>query len=77
MVVIVAIEKTGKEEKQRKSKLLSDLQINMTLKYNLTRNEFELFANAIYDAKSPAPEQWTYDRGFAFVIQLLTTIGKL
>ena len=77
MIVIVAIEKTGNEEKQRKSKLLSDLQMNMTLKYNLTRKEFDLLADAIYDAKSPAPVQWTYGRGFSFVIQLVTTIGKL
>ena len=77
MVVIVAMEKTGNEEKQRKFKLLSDLQSNMTLKYNFTRKEFELLADAIYDAKSPAPEQWTYGRGFGFVIQLVTTIGKL
>ena len=49
----------------------------MTLKYNLTRKEFDLLADAIYDAKSPAPVQWTYGRGFSFVIQLVTTIGKL
>ena len=44
MVVIVEIEKTGNEEKQRKSKLLSDFQSNMTLKYNFTGKEFELLA---------------------------------
>ena len=77
VVVIVAIEKTENKEKQRKSKLLFDLQINMTLKYNLTRKEFDLLADAIYNAKSPAPEQWTYGRGFGFVMQLVTTIGKL
>ena len=73
----MAIEKTGNKEKQRKFKLLSDLQSNMTLKYNFTRKEFELLADAIYDAKSPAPEQWTYGWRFGFVIQPVTTIGKL
>lgn len=75
MVIIVAIEKTDSDEKQRKSKLLSDLQIDMTLKYNLTRKEFDLLADAIYDAKSPGPLQWTYGQGFSFVTQLVTTIG--
>ena len=56
--------------------LLSDLQVNMTLKYNLTRKEFDLLADAIREAKKPAPEQWTYGRGFSFVIQLVTTVGK-
>ena len=77
ILVIVAIEKTGNEEKQKKSMLLSDLQVNMTLKYNLTRKEFDLLADAIHEAKKPAPEQWTYGRGFSFVIQLVTTVGKL
>ena len=77
MVVIVAIERTGNEEKQRKSKLLSDFQINMTLKYNLTKKEFDFLADAIHETKKPGPAQWTHAQGFSFVIQLVTTVGKL
>ena len=77
-VIIVAIEKTNNaDETRKKSKLLSDLQVNITKKYNLTIREFESLADAIYDAKSPSPLKWTYFNGLSFVIQLITTIGKL
>lgn len=75
MVIIVAIEQ--KEHHQRKSKLFSDLQLNITTKYNISKQEFESLANAIYSAKSPSPLKWSYGQGFSFTIQLLTTIGKL
>ena len=51
----MAIEKRGNEEKQRKSKLFYDLEINMMLKYNLAKKEFDLLADLIYDTKSAGP----------------------
>ena len=76
MVIIVEIEKPESDENQRKLKLLSDLQINITAKYNLSKEEFESLANTIYNAKSPSPIKWTYINGLSFIIQLVTTIGK-
>ena len=67
-VIIVAIENTNNDEAYRKSKLFSDLQMNITKQYNLTIKEFESLAAAIYDAKSPSPLKWTYVNGFSFVI---------
>lgn len=78
MVIIVAIEKTDVDEiSSKKAELLADLQASIMLKYNLSEGEFKSLADAIYDAKSPAPLKWTHGRGFSFAIQLVTTIGKL
>ena len=75
----MALENSGgnTEEIQRKKSLQQSLIAKLKSKYNISGVEFDALTRDFNDAYCVSKDVvWDLNRGFAFVIQLDTTIGK-
>lgn len=75
-----AVEHDGDRKPDKtEEQLLEKIKLNITAKYNMTESEFDNIVQQIETASSSSnvgPE-WNYHEAVSFVIQLVTTIGKL
>ena len=62
------------------AKLLEEIKKNVTATFNMTESEFDNFVLQIQSAtltsSSEKGNEWTFTNAMAFIVQLLTTIGK-
>ena len=80
MFIFRAVEHDGdKEPGKTKEQLLEETKLNITAKYNMSEAEFDSLVQKIEEASSSIATgpQWTYAESLSFVVQLVTTIGKL
>lgn len=79
--IFKAVEHNGdKEQENTKEELLEKVKLNVTTKYNMSQTEFDSLVQKVEEASSSssnAGPEWSYIRSLSFVIQLVTTIGKL
>lgn len=62
------------------AELLEKLKRNITANYNMSGSEFDNFVQQIQELEVSSPSsgpEWSYTQTISFIIQLLTTIGKL
>jgi len=74
-----AVEHDGDREPDKTEKAkLEEIKLNIMAKYNMSESEFNSIVEQIETASSSngGPE-WNYHEALSFVIQLVTTIGKL
>ena len=81
MLIFRAVEHNDDKTKSEKTKeqLLKTLKDDITAKYNMSEAEFKNIVQQIEKASSSnggGPE-WSYHESMSFVIQLVTTIGKM
>ena len=74
-----AVEHDGdKEPDKTEEAKLEKIKLNIMAKYNMTESEFNNIVQQIETASSSnAGPEWNYHEALSFVIQLVTTIGKL
>ena len=66
------------EIEKSNAELLEKLKKNVTATYNMSESEFDDIVEQIQSASSSSSgPEWGYANTFSFIIQLLTTIGKL
>lgn len=77
--IFKAVEHDGdKEQEKTKEQLLEKLKLNVTAKYNMSKTEFDSLVQKIEEASSSnAGPEWSFVESLSFVVQLVTTIGKL
>lgn len=79
-MIFRAIEHDGDRETEKtKEQLLEIIKLNITAKYNMSEWEFNNIVQQIETASTSTntgPE-WDYHESLSFVVQLVTTIGKL
>lgn len=73
----VMVEDTEKDDRKEKYQLLRSLYHSMALKYNMTVEEFNNFSSVAYEALSEPKPRWSFFRALDFVLQALTTVGKV
>ena len=69
-----------KQAANTKEELLEKVKLNVTTKYNMSQMEFDSLVQKIEEASSlssNAGPEWSYIQSLSFVVQLVTTIGKL
>ena len=60
------------------AELLEKLKQNITANYNMSGSEFDNIVQQIQEVSSSSSgPEWSYTQTISFIIQLLTTIGKL
>lgn len=79
VLIFRAVEHDGdKKPEKTKEQLLEKLKLNITAKYNMSKTDFDSLVQKIEEASSSnAGPEWSYTESMSFVIQLVTTIGKL
>ena len=81
MFIFNAVEHDGdKEQENTKEELLEKVKINVTTMYNMSKTEFDSLVKKIEQASTSSSNtgpEWSYVQSLSFVIQLVTTIGKL
>ena len=81
MFIFQAVEHDDdKEQANSREELLEKVKLNVTTKYNMSQTEFDSLVQKIEEASSSssnAGPEWSYIQSLSFVIQLVTTIGKL
>ena len=81
MFIFQAVEHDDDEEQANtKEELLEKVKLSVTTKYNMSQTEFDSLVQKIEEASSSssnAGPEWSYIQSLSFVIQLVTTIGKL
>ena len=81
MFIFKAVEYDGdKEHENTKEELLEKVKLSVTTKYNMSQSEFDGLVQKIEEASSSssnAGPEWSYIQSLSFVVQLVTTIGKL
>lgn len=75
--LMFAIEKTNNEDEKEKRKDLEKLWTTLNSSYNMTRNDFEKFAETAHRSLTPSKPKWTFRTGLHFAISVCTTIGKV
>ena len=75
--VFVLLEETEKDDREEKYELLRSLHHSMALKYNMSVEEVNNFSSVAYEALSEAKPSWSFVNAFDFVLQAVTTIGKV
>lgn len=75
--LFVTVEHTEKDNKEEKYQLLLSLYYSMATKYNMNLEEFNNFSGIAHEALSEPKPQWTYHAAVNFVLQAMTTIGKV
>ena len=75
--VFVLVEETEKDDREEKYELLRSLYHSMALKYNMSVEEFNNFSSVAYKALSEPKPSWSFVNAFDFVLQAVTTIGKV
>ena len=67
-----------KEPDKTKEAPLEKVKLNIMAKYNMSESEFNDIVQQIESASSSnAGPEWNYHEAVSFVIQLVTTIGKM
>ena len=67
-----------KEQENTNEKLLEKVKLTVTTKYNMSQTDFDSLVQKIEEASSSnAGPEWSYIQSLSFVVQLVTTIGKL
>ena len=80
MFIFRAVEHNDDKTKSEKTKeqLLKTLKDDITAKYNMSKAEFNSIVKQIEKASSSnGGSEWSYHESMSFVIQLVTTIGKM
>ena len=80
LFIFRAVEYDGdKEPGKTKEQLLEETKLNITAKYNMSKADFDSLVQKIEEAWSSIASgpQWGYAEALSFVVQLVTTIGKL
>lgn len=74
-----AVEHDGeKEPDETEEAQLEKVKLNIMAKYNMSESEFNNIVQQIEAASSSnAGPEWNYHEAVSFVIQLVTTIGKV
>ena len=78
-VIFVAIEDndegTSKEQQEVQLKLLKE---NITKKYNMSSADYDALFQNMRDSSemNDTKREWSYEHGFSFVVQVVTTIGE-
>ena len=74
-----AVEHDGdKEPDKTEEAQLEKVKLNIMAKYNMSESEFNDIVQQIEEASSSnAGPEWNYHEAVSFVIQLVTTIGKV
>ena len=79
--IFKAVEHDGdKEPENTKEELLEKVQLDVTVQYNMSKTDFDSLVQKIEEASSPssnARPEWSLTQSLSFVVQLVTTIGKL
>ena len=79
--IFKAVEHDGdKEQENTKEELLEKVKLSVTTKYNMSQSEFDGLVQKIEEASSSSSNEgpeWNYIQSLSFVVQLVTTIGKL
>ena len=75
--IFTLIEKREESSYQRMKRMLTELRMEMDLKYNMTNNDFERFITRASAAVEEGEElDWTFLNSCGFVFAAFTTIGK-
>ena len=81
MFIFKAVEHDGdREQENTKEELLENVKLGVTTKYNMSESDFDSLVDKIEEASSPSSNsgpEWSYIQSLSFVVQLVTTIGKL
>lgn len=79
--IFKAVEHDGdKEPENTKEELLEKVQLDVTAQYNMSKTDFDSLVQKIEEASSSssnARPEWSLTQSLSFVVQLVTTIGKL
>lgn len=79
--IFKAVEYEGdKEPENTKEELLEKVKLDVTAKYNMSKSDFDSLVQKIEEASfasSNARPEWSLIQSLSFVVQLVTTIGKL
>ena len=81
MFIFKAVEHDGdKEHENTNEELLEKVKLTVTTKYNMSQTDFDSLVQKIEEVSSSssnAGPEWSYIQSLSFVVQLVTTIGKL
>ena len=79
LLIFRAVEHDGdKKPEKTKEQLLEKIRLNITARCNMSKTEFDSLVQEIEEAlSSNAGPEWSYTASLSFVVQLVTTIGKL
>ena len=75
--LFVLVEYTEEIDSEEKRQLLLAVYASMSTKYNMSIKEFNNYSSMVYEAMSEPKPQWNYHASVDFVLQAITTIGKL
>ena len=80
--IFKAVEHDGdKEPENTKEELLEKVQLDVTVQYNMSKTDFDSLVQKIEEASSSssnaARPEWSLTQSLSFVVQPVTTIGKL
>ena len=76
--IFTLIERKDESAHDRMSQKLRELKTEITLKYNMTDNDFDMFARRAAEAAATEAElDWTFLNSCGFVFAAITTIGKV
>ena len=76
-LAVVLVEYTEENDTEAKRQLLLAVYASMSTKYNMSIEEFNNYSSMVYEAMSEPKPQWNYPASLDFVLQAITTIGKL
>ena len=75
--IFTIIERKVESAHERKQKMLKDLRMEITFKYNMTESDFDSFTMKAAAAVSAGDKlDWTFLSSGGFVFAALTTVGK-
>ena len=75
--IFTLIERKDETAHQRKERMLSDLQTEINMKYNMTDNDFQTFVLRAAKAVLTGDQlDWTLLNSGEFAFAALTTVGK-
>lgn len=80
--IFKAVEHDGNKEPENtaKEELLEKVKLDVTTQYNMSKTDFDSLVQKIEEASSSssnARPEWSLIQSLSFVVQLVTTIGKL
>ena len=76
--IFTIIERKDEVVHERMERMLKDLRTEITLKYNMTDNDFDSFTVKAAAAVSAGDKlDWTFPNSGGFVFAALTTVGKM
>ena len=76
--IFTLIERRDESAHDRMSQKLRELKTEIKLKYNMTDNDFDMFARRAAEATATEEElDWTFLNSCGFAFAAITTIGKV